>query len=62
MLAELGGILIDREAILMEGLGWLEDFKQLALANHGRNEKPNIIGFYHVNYTGTIDEIEMNGF
>lgn len=59
MLAEMGGILIDREAILTEPLDWLENFKEITLANKGRAERPNIIGFYHPNYTDSMEAIEM---
>ena len=54
MLSELGGILMDKEMLLTDGLTWLEDFQKLSFANRGRIERPNIIGFYHKNYTGSI--------
>jgi hypothetical protein len=59
MLSEMGGILIDKEIILTQPLDWLEDFKSITLANKGRNQQPNVIGFYHANYTDSLEEIEL---
>jgi hypothetical protein len=60
LLAEMGGILIDKDVILTQGLGWIHDFKSITLANRGRSDRANIIGFYHVNYTDNMEEIEVD--
>ena len=42
-------------------MDWLENFNSLSVANKGRSEIPNVIGFYHVNYTDFLEEIDFEG-
>lgn len=62
MLSEMGGIVVDKQVLLTEDLGWLENFNKINVNNKGKCDKPKVVGYYHINYTNLVEEVEVSSY